>query len=99
MFDDIMSGVNGLVEDTKENLLNARKSLEKNLIRMCVASPSHATSETRKTVLKTMEQTHLQELEGLCTSYTADLSTAVKGQWVTKAKQSITDASKVMNKE
>ncbi|MBL1224123.1 hypothetical protein [Enterococcus sp. BWR-S5] len=99
MLDSVMNGVNDLVEETKENILNARKSLEKTLIRTWVASQSHATSETRKTVLKTMEETYMQELEGLVSSYSDSLSSSVKGKWVTQAKQSITDASKVLDKK
>lgn len=47
-FDWIMSGVDALLEGANNELIQQRKNLEKQLIRLLVASPSKATSQTRK---------------------------------------------------
>jgi hypothetical protein len=46
----------------------------------------YATLEMRKTVMKTMEESHMQELERLISLYTANLSSAVKGKRRTQDK-------------
>lgn len=76
-----------MLDELREALLDARKNLEKNLIQTFVASQSHATSETRKQMLKMMKQEKIEGIKSNCTSYVDGLSTAAKGKWVTQAKQ------------
>ncbi len=47
-FDRIMSGADALLEGGDTELIQQRKKLERQLIRLRVASPSKATSQTRK---------------------------------------------------
>lgn len=45
-----------MIDSLKADLLESRKNLEKNLIRMFVASQSHTTSENRKKMLEMMKK-------------------------------------------
>lgn len=76
-----------MLDALKEDLLEARKNLEKSLIQTFVASQSHATSENRKQMLKMMKQEKIEGIKSNCTSYVDGLSTTAKGKWVTQAKQ------------
>ncbi|WP_242585417.1 MULTISPECIES: hypothetical protein [unclassified Enterococcus] len=76
-----------MLDALKDDLLEARKNLEKSLIQTFVASQSHATSENRKQMLKMMKQEKIDGIKSNCTSYVDGLSTTAKGKWVTQAKQ------------
>ncbi|WP_270994759.1 hypothetical protein [Listeria seeligeri] len=77
-----------MIDSLKADLLESRKNLERNLIRMFVASQSHTTSENRKKMLKMMKKDKLEDIKSNCKSYVNGISTTAKGKWVTQAKES-----------
>lgn len=77
-----------MIDSLKADLLESRKNLERNLIRMFVASQSHTTSENRKKMLKMMKKDKLEDIKSNCTSYVNGISTTAKGKWVAQAKES-----------
>lgn len=66
-----------------------QKTLEKQLVRLVVAAPSHATSQNRKNLTKQTLQQKKQTLKQLTTSYSSHLSHVSKGTWVKTAIQVI----------
>ncbi|EOS7999985.1 hypothetical protein DW624_RS05405 [Enterococcus hirae] len=66
-----------------------QKTLEKQLIRLIVATPSHVTSQNRKNLTKQTLQQKKQTLKQLTTSYASHLSHVSKGTWVKTAIQVI----------
>ena len=66
-----------------------QKTLEKQLIRLIVATPSHVTSQNRKNLTKQTLHQKKQTLKQLTTSYANHLSHVSKGTWVKTAIQVI----------
>ncbi|MDT2012598.1 hypothetical protein [Carnobacterium divergens] len=66
-----------------------RKKLEKQIIRLCVASPSHATSQNRKSMTRETKKRSYETLKKESTSYKESFSSSAKGQWVDEAKKTV----------
>lgn len=75
-----------------------RKKLEKQIIRLCVASPSHAISQNRKSMMRENQKRSLETLKKESTSYKESFSSSAKGQWVDSAKKSVQIVSDGLNK-
>lgn len=86
-----------MIEQFKENLLDIRKNLEKQLISSFIASQSHTKSENRKSMLKHTKKEKVTELKTSSTTYTKNFSTSAKGQWVKATKQNFDKASKYVD--
>lgn len=97
MLDSVIDGVNSVAESAKEELLKARKNLEKSLIRFYVASQSYATSENRKKVIKNTKKTHIQELKSHSTTFADGLTSSGKGAWIDQAKQAAQEAAELLD--
>lgn len=68
-------------------LEDLQKNLEKQIIRLFVASASHTTSELRKEMTQKTLQQAKQTIEQNTTQYTKQLGETAKGKWVDSAKQ------------
>lgn len=75
-----------------------RKKLEKQIIRLCVASPSHATFQNRKSMTRETKKRSLETLKKENTSYKESFSSSAKGQWVDAAKKSVQIVTDRLNK-
>lgn len=87
-----------MIDHLKENLLDIRKNLEKQLIRTFIASQSYAKSENRKSMLKHTKKEKVTELKTSSSSYIQNFSTSAKGQWVKASKQTFDKASKQVDR-
>lgn len=86
-----------MLDGLKEDLLNIRKNLERNLIRTVLAGQSHATTENRKQLMKQMEKTTIDGLKNTSSSYLTDFTTSAKGKWVKQAKQTFEQTTEQFN--
>lgn len=83
--------------DIEKALLKLKKSAEKAIIKTWVASQAYSTSENRKNMMKSIKKNGVQELKSFTSSYVDSFSSSAKGQWVTQAKNSIKETTKVFN--
>ncbi|MBF2357929.1 hypothetical protein IA811_09445 [Listeria welshimeri] len=96
--DNIMEGVDNLLDSAKAELVEQQKNLEKQLIRSLVASSSYATSQNRKKLTRDNKKRSLAELKSISTSYKSSFFSSAKGQWVNQAKKSIQKVTDCLNK-
>lgn len=92
-FDWIMNGVDALLEGANNELIQQRKNLEKQLIRLLVASPSKATSQTRKSLTRERKSQGATKLKNASDTYKNNVSAAAKGQWVDAALDNVQSVS------
>ena len=92
-FDWIMSGVDALLEGANNESIQQRKNLEKQLIRLLVASPSKATSQTRKNLTRERKSQGATKLKNASDTYKNNVSAAAKGQWVDAALDNVQSVS------
>ncbi|MDA9471184.1 hypothetical protein [Enterococcus sp. 5H] len=98
MLDSLVDGAKGLVEGAKEELLNLRKTAEKQLIRLWVASQSHATSENRKKLTKEHKKQKIETLKSISNAYKSSFSSSAKGEWIEQAKNAVDTGIKSLDK-
>ncbi|HGF7129053.1 TPA: hypothetical protein ACF3DK_002050 [Enterococcus faecium] len=92
-FDWIMRGVDALLEGANNESIQQRKNLEKQLIRLLVASPSKATSQTRKNLTRERKSQGATKLKNASDTYKNNVSAAAKGQWVDAALDNVQSVS------
>lgn len=96
MFDELMSGVNHLITETEEKILNARKNLEKQMIRHWVAPQVYSSSEDRKLVTRQTEKRYVKRAKNKNQAFIKQLSSSAKGNWVNIAKVTLQESTEIL---
>lgn len=89
--------LDNILDNVSAELTTIKKNTQKTIIRFYVASQSYSTSETRRLMIADIEKKTLAELKNHSTTFSQKFSSTAKGNWVNKAKQSLTETTQLFD--